>query len=58
VRKILEKRWEFSKGTCLAFIDVEKACGSINRQEIWKTLCKANVFKGPVERMKIVKSKV
>jgi hypothetical protein len=31
VRRISEKRWEFVKDTCLAFIDSEKSYNSINR---------------------------
>jgi hypothetical protein len=43
LRQTLEKRWEFDKDKCLAFIDLEKAYDSVNRQEIWEELWRVKV---------------
>jgi hypothetical protein len=57
VRQILLKRQELSKNTCLAFIDIERAYESINKQEIWKALPMANISKGLIETVKNIYEK-
>jgi hypothetical protein len=41
----------------LAFVDLEKVYDSINRQEIWKLLDRANVSKGLIGRIKKIYDK-
>jgi hypothetical protein len=57
MRQILEKKWEFGKDTCLAFINLDKAFDNINIQKIWKVLHKANASKGITERIKNIYKK-
>jgi hypothetical protein len=45
----LGERWDFGKKTFLSFTSLEKVCGHINRQEIWKALHKENLSKGLIE---------